>query len=152
MTYDTNSPTIHHSALFQPRNRRLLLIAGGLLLLAVIIIVIIAASRNATIFPVSINGKIGYINPAGKVVIPPQFADAGRFEDGLAPVLSGTTWGYIDKDGKLDIAPQFDAADPFSDGRALVGGSLFGGIGGMLSVDGLDDVGDDSAPPPIPPK
>src|ERR1035441_7720182 len=78
MTYDTNSPTIHHSALFQPRNRRLLLIAGGLLLLAVIIIVIIAASRNATIFPVSINGKIGYINPARKVVIPPQFADAGR--------------------------------------------------------------------------
>ena len=35
---------------------------------------------------------------------------------------------------------------------ALGGGPLFGGIGGMLSVDGLDDVGDDSAPPPDPPE
>jgi len=35
---------------------------------------------------------------------------------------------------------------------ALGGGSLFGGIGGMLSVDGLDDVDDDSAPPPDPPE
>ena len=106
MTNDTNSPTIHHPALFEPRNRRRLLIAGGLLLLAAMTIVIVAVSRNTAIFPVTINGKIGYINPAGKVVIPPQFQDAGRFEDGLAPVLAGNTWGYIDKDGKLDIAPQ----------------------------------------------
>src|ERR1039458_8896180 len=116
MINDTTSLTSFHSAFFHPRNRRLLLIAGGLLLFAVIGIAIIATSRNMAIFPVSINGKIGYINPAGKVVIPPQFLDAGRFEDGLAPVLAGNAWGYIDKDGKLDIAPQFDVADPFSDG------------------------------------
>ena len=130
MTNDTNSPIIQHSSLFQPRNRRLLAIAGGLLLLAAMTFVIVAVSRNTTIFPVTINGKIGYINRAGKVVIPPQFLDAGRFEDGLAPVLAGNTWGYIDKDGKLDIAPQFDVADPFSDGRALVGmQGKFGYIG-----------------------
>ena len=32
-------------------------------------------------------------------------------------------------------------------GGALAGGSLFGGIGGMFSLDGLDDLGDDAAPP-----
>ena len=105
MTYDTNSPTDRTYRLFQPRNRRLLLISGGLLLLAVMAIVIIASSRNTTIFPVSINGKIGYISPAGKIVVQPQFADAGRFEEGLAPVLLGNTWGYIDKNGKFAYFP-----------------------------------------------
>jgi len=117
MTFDTNSP----AALFHPRNRRLLLIAGGLLLLlTVTVIAVITSSRGAPIFPITINGKIGYINPSGKVVIQPQFVDAGRFEDGLAPVLAGSAWGYVDRNGKLEIAPQFDIADPFSDGRALV--------------------------------
>jgi hypothetical protein len=32
-------------------------------------------------------------------------------------------------------------------GGAIAGGSLFGGIGGMFSLDGLDDLSDDASPP-----
>ena len=62
MTYETNSP----AALFQLRNRRLLLIAGGLLVLAVTAVAVIAFSRSTPIFPITINGKIGYINASGQ--------------------------------------------------------------------------------------
>ena len=92
MTADTLSPPNHFHALFQPRRRRLLLVFG-LLLLIVIVLAAIESSWSPNIFPVRINGKIGYINASGKVVVQPQYLDAGRFEDGLAPVLVGNTWG-----------------------------------------------------------
>jgi hypothetical protein len=45
------------------------------------------------------------------IVIPPQFAAAGPFSDGLAAVRIGDDhtgkWGYIDKQGKMVINPQF---------------------------------------------
>ncbi|HAA27993.1 MAG TPA: hypothetical protein DCE56_10440 [Cyanobacteria bacterium UBA8553] len=54
------------------------------------------------------------------VVIPPQFAQADSFSEGLARVKIGNKWGYIDKKGKLVIQPQFDEAASFSEGLALV--------------------------------
>ena len=54
------------------------------------------------------------------VVIPPQFAQADSFSEGLARVKIGNKWGYIDKKGKLVIQPQFDEAASFSERLALV--------------------------------
>lgn len=78
-------------------------------------------SQNSTLFPISENGKTGYIDNTGKVLIKPQF-DAGRdFSEGFAPVLFGEDWGYIDETGKIVIKPQFFQISGFSDGIASVG-------------------------------
>jgi hypothetical protein len=52
-------------------------------------------------------GKWGYIDTSGKMVIEPQFKDALFFSGGLANVSPPTDeeirgiWGYIDKSGKF---------------------------------------------------
>ncbi len=67
-------------------------------------------------------GKCGYINQEGKIVINPQFTYAGNFSNGLAWVLQGEQFGYIDKEGKFVINPQFNRAYDFaSNGLAVVG-------------------------------
>ncbi len=66
------------------------------------------------LFRILRNGKIGYANRNGEVVITPQFACANPFENGKAKVtyecdlikegesskMSSSTWFYIDKTGK----------------------------------------------------
>jgi hypothetical protein len=65
-------------------------------------------------------GTWGFIDKTGQTVIPPQFADARSFSEGLAAVKVDNVWGYIDTAGKVVIRPQFDAASPFSQRRAPV--------------------------------
>jgi hypothetical protein len=64
--------------------------------------------------------KCGYIDKAGKLVIPASYMAARPFSNGLAPVLINLKWGYIDTSGKVVIKPQFDDAYVFSDGFAAV--------------------------------
>lgn len=71
------------------------------------------------------NGKWGYINKSGNLVIPAQFEEARAFKNGLAPVRIRldnftTKWGYIDTSGKIVIQPQFFNAQPFSENLAAV--------------------------------
>jgi len=55
-------------------------------LIAIIGLLIIVLTRPAeTLYPVEINGRFGYINRSGKLVILAQFGDAGIFDDGLSP-------------------------------------------------------------------
>src|SRR5262245_31756586 len=89
-------------------NRPALLLGGGILLLALVVLGIVLLTHDSTLYAAMIHGRVGYINSSGKVRIQPQFADAGRFEEGLAPVLVGQRWGYINHDNKVEIAPQFD--------------------------------------------
>ncbi|MCE5324185.1 WG repeat-containing protein [bacterium] len=72
-------------------------------------------------------GKCGYIDKTGKIVIEPRFGYAQPFSDGLAAVMTGEmkpgrkwTWGYIDKAGKFVIEPKFPFAESFSEGVAAV--------------------------------
>ncbi len=64
----------------------------------------------------------GFIDKRGQVVIPPKFADAKDFHEGLAAVQdeSNGGWGYIDKSGQAVIPPQFMDAGLFSEGLAAV--------------------------------
>jgi hypothetical protein len=48
----------------------------------------------------------GYIDPSGKLLIPPQFDYASDFHAGLAAVLIHGQWGYINQTGKWAISPQ----------------------------------------------
>lgn len=60
------------------------------------------------------NGQWGYVDMNGKVVIFPQYDEAGPFtEEGVALVTAGRKTGYIDKTGKWVIGPK--AKDEYFD-------------------------------------
>jgi tetratricopeptide (TPR) repeat protein len=88
---------------------------------------------DSGIFLVKLNGKYGFINKSGKVLINPQFDAAGNFYDGLAVVKSGEKWGYINKSGKIVINPQFEQATNFYEGLAAV---KLGGKWGYINKSG----------------
>ncbi len=62
--------------------------------------------ESTPLFRIEQNGKWGFIDKTGKVVIEPQFDDAWLFrEGGLASVKIGDKHGYIDKTGKYVWEP-----------------------------------------------
>ena len=69
---------------------------------------------------VSIDGKGGYIDSAGDMIIEPQYDNVGIFSEGLAAVKVNEKWGYIDKSGNMFIAFQYADAGYFSEGLAPV--------------------------------
>jgi hypothetical protein len=68
------------------------------------------------------DGRIGYIDKTGTVVIPPRFFEAQDFAGGLAAVCveADSKFGFIDHAGAVAIAPRFNQAGPFSEGLAAV--------------------------------
>ncbi|MCR5424257.1 MAG: TonB family protein [Bacteroidales bacterium] len=69
---------------------------------------------------IEIEGKFGYFDRTGKLIIRPQFDDAGSFVDGFARVEINGKFGYIDTTGRCVITPQFYYAEDFSEGMASV--------------------------------
>ncbi|MGB0524791.1 MAG: WG repeat-containing protein, partial [Flammeovirgaceae bacterium] len=53
------------------------------------------------------DGKWGYINLKGELVVKPQFDEAYDFIDGYAAVRIGEGWTYARKDGSLVTAPKY---------------------------------------------
>lgn len=79
------------------------------------------------LFPIVQDGKWGFIDKTGRVVIEPQFAFAHEFSDGLAAIgilrPQGLDSGYIDQTGKIVVSlsqGSYGAGD-FSEGLAPVG-------------------------------
>lgn len=77
--------------------------------------------QETELYPVRVNGKEGYIDATGRIVIKPQFQSVEYFSEGLAHVRIGNKSGFIDKTGRFVINPQFDNARGFSEGLAQVG-------------------------------
>lgn len=94
---------------------------------------------DGPLFPAVKDGKYGFIDIKGNMVIPPMFTSAKYFSEGLAAVLVGGQsyidsstdggqyissekgkWGYIDRTGEIKIPPQFSEAREFSEGLAAV--------------------------------
>ena len=46
---------------------------------------------------VNVNGKGGFIDKSGKVVVPLKYEDGRSFEEGLAPVKLNGKWGFISR-------------------------------------------------------
>ena len=80
-------------------------------------------------------GKIGFIDPAGTVVIPAVHDFAFPFSEKMAVVCTGCReesdgdehkivvggkWGYIDRAGQIVIPLEYDRAGSFTDGEAPV--------------------------------
>jgi hypothetical protein len=69
--------------------------------------------------PIQQDGKWGYIDTTGKVVIKPQFYWAEEFSEGLAAFENDDgLYGYIDETGKVVIEPILERWSPFSEGLA----------------------------------
>ena len=64
--------------------------------------------------------KYGFIDKAGKEVIPIKYDEAWDFSEGLARVKLNDKWGFIDKTGKEVIPIKYDYAERFSEGLAVV--------------------------------
>ena len=60
------------------------------------------------------DGKWGFINTDGELVIDYIYDDAKSFKNGFAAVAVEGYWGYIDEEGNLVIEPQFSEATYFS--------------------------------------
>jgi len=86
--------------------------------------------KQVGLFHMIQNGKYGYIDSKGKIVIQPQFDEADEFSEGLAPVRVGDKWGYIDPTGRIVIKPQYGRVGEFSEGLAAV--SVPGGKEGYM--------------------
>jgi len=60
------------------------------------------------------DGKWGFVDTKGKVVIEPQYDKAKSFSNGLAAVCKDGLWGFIDREGNIALAYQYLDADYFS--------------------------------------
>jgi hypothetical protein len=68
--------------------------------------------------------KIGFINWAGKFIVPctyeyDKYYDY-EFSDGLAAISVDGKWGYLDATGKMVISPVYSRAHKFMDSTAIV--------------------------------
>jgi hypothetical protein len=73
------------------------------------------------LFPVKVGTQFGYMDRTGKMVIAPQFSQAGCFSDGIAYAAVGDDkWGYINTAGKFVIDPTYQNGTSFSEGLAFV--------------------------------
>lgn len=87
-----------------------------------------ARGKSDGLFSILQNGKIGFIDRTGKLIITPRFESVDDFSEGLARITITTDphsypftkYGYIDTTGEIVIKPQFDEAYDFSEGLALV--------------------------------
>ena len=85
----------------------------------------VARKASGPLFVIEEQGKFGYIDRRGRVVIPSRFDYAFDFSEGLAPANLGADkggiggkWGYIDTAGRFVIKPRFTLAEPFAEGLA----------------------------------
>jgi len=63
--------------------------------------------KPGPLYPVNQNGKWGFIDKSGQIVIPPRYAWAGGFSENRALVSDGINYGYIDGEGRLVIGMSF---------------------------------------------
>ncbi len=69
---------------------------------------------------IKIDGKWGFADVTGNVVLDPKYDYCLDFTEGLAAVESNKKWGYIDTTGKWVITPTYEKASWFHNGKARV--------------------------------
>ncbi len=91
---------------------------------------------------VLIDGRFGFIDKKGELVVKPTYEEAHHFNEGLAAVGikkdDEIIYGYIDKSGKEIITPQYDEAKEFDFGLANV--SLDSRRQGVINKQGIEMV------------
>lgn len=64
-------------------------------------------NHDIPLFPINENGKMGFIDSTGLIIIKPMFDYVSYFNEDLAVAVKDSTYGYIDKTGRWVIKPQF---------------------------------------------
>jgi hypothetical protein len=82
--------------------------------------------------PIEKNGKYGFADKSGKLVIEPQYELAYEFSEGLAAVRINNKFGFIDQTGKFVIEPKYSLTTDFSDGLASVAIGRYPGKWGYI--------------------
>lgn len=77
-------------------------------------------SSENRLVPKEQEGKWGYVNQSGEIVIAFQYDYANEFGEGLASVRKGFNWGFIDKNGNTVIPFTYSGAFTFINGLAPV--------------------------------
>ena len=68
-----------------------------------------------------LDGKYGFIDKSGKMVIKSDYMKALEFTENMAAVQNEEgKWGYINSEGNLTIGFEYEAAFSFKDGKAKV--------------------------------
>jgi len=81
------------------------------------------SGNSIELIPIANGNQFGYIDWEGKIVINPQFSEAGLFNDGVALIRTSgkeALYGFIDNKGSYIINPQYLYATDFENGVALV--------------------------------
>ncbi|HEX7176913.1 MAG TPA: WG repeat-containing protein [Pyrinomonadaceae bacterium] len=86
------------------------------------------------------DGKCGFIDRAGRTVIPVEFDDARDFSEGKALVKRGDSWGFIDRSGRFVIPPIYAYGSSFSEGLAAVAVAREGTEAGWGYIDHAGNV------------
>lgn len=106
-------------------------------------------SFNNGVAGVKIDGKIGFVDTKGNIIISPTYDDATQFAD-LIAVEVGKKWKFIDKFGRAVSSPPIDrvvndvGGDWFADGLGpIIQGNKIGYINtrGELAIPAQFDVG-----------
>lgn len=85
-----------------------------------LLIASLANAQQAPLFKIIEDGKVGYIDAQGTVVIKPVFLNGSDFSEGLAAVRLNGYYGFIDRTGTFVIPPRYDMARSFFRGIAQV--------------------------------
>jgi hypothetical protein len=72
------------------------------------------------LYPVPVNGKYGFMDRSGRIVIQPRFDHERLFTEAMAVASIGGKYGYINERGQQTISFQYENAEPFSEGLAAV--------------------------------
>ncbi|MBL8892846.1 MAG: WG repeat-containing protein [Planctomycetaceae bacterium] len=72
------------------------------------------------LFEITLEGKQGFIDQHGDIVIEPKYEKVLPFHEGLAAVQVDQKWGFIDSQDRMLIEPQFIQVGSFADGLAPV--------------------------------
>lgn len=75
-------------------------------------------SATSSLAPVKRDGKWGFIDSYGSLVIGARYSRVLPFSEGLAGVDESGLWGFINTSGALTITPKFSTVAPFSESLA----------------------------------
>ncbi len=74
------------------------------------------AEARSRLYPVKANGRWGYIDRSGAMIVPPQFDEAQQFAEGLGVVKLLGRYGAVRSDGTMAIQPIFSRLLPPAEG------------------------------------
>ena len=66
------------------------------------------ADDNGFLFPVRVDGKHGFIDTKGELVVKLEYDNASAFSEGVAALKKGNRWGAIDSKGNVVVPFEFE--------------------------------------------